>query len=155
MGRLVIAIDDPRRDDVRALLEAHVAFNRALSPPEDMHAFDADALVESAVTLWSARAAGELVGLGGLLRLDDAHAELKSMHVARTARGRGVGRALVEHLIAAARERGFRRLSLETGAMDEFAPARALYASVGFVECGPFARYVLSPYSVFATRPLD
>jgi putative acetyltransferase len=79
---------------------------------------------------------------------------LKSMHTAQAARGRGVGRAMVDHLIGVARDRGFRRVSLETGTMAAFAPARALYASAGFRPCGAFGDYSLSPNSTFMTLSL-
>jgi putative acetyltransferase len=150
----VISIDDPRADDVRALLERHLAFANATSPPEDVHALDIDALLDPAVTFFSYRVEGELLGVGALKRLDDEHAEIKSMHTAEAARGRGVARAIVDHLLRVARERGYRRVSLETGAGPAFVPARSLYASVGFGECEPFADYPASPNSVHMTRPL-
>ena len=143
------------RSCAASLLERHLAFARADAPPEDAHALDVDGLADPAVTLYGYRAGGELLAVGALKRLDDAHAELKSMHTAQTARGRGVGRSMVEHLIAVARERGYRTLSLETGAGSTFAPARRLYASAGFVSCEPFAEYVVSPNSVYMTLALD
>jgi putative acetyltransferase len=151
----LIAADSPAAADVRALLARHLEFTTATSPPEDMHALDADRLLDPAVTFFSYRRDGELLGVGALKRLDGQHAELKSMHTAVQARGRGVGRAMVEHLIGAARERGYRRVSLETGSMAEFAPARALYASAGFAPCAPFGDYVPSRNSVFMTMALD
>ena len=150
-----IAADDPRAEDVRALLERHLAFARGHSPPEDAHALDADGLADPDVTFFSYRADGHLLAVGALKRLDDGHAEVKSMHTIERARGRGIGRAMVEHLLAVARERGFRRVSLETGAMDAFAPARALYAGAGFEPCGPFGDYGPSRNSVFMTLPLS
>jgi len=151
----VIEVDDPRRDDVRALLEQHLAFAREVTPPEDVHALDLDGLLDPSVTLYSVRVDGELLGVGALKELEPGHAELKSMHTARAARRRGVGRAIVDHLLAVAASRGVRRVSLETGAMDAFAPARALYASVGFVPCGPFGDYEESPNSAYMTLVLD
>jgi putative acetyltransferase len=150
----VISQDSPAAADVRALLARHLAFTTATSPPEDMHALDADRLLDPAVTFFSCRRDGELLGVGALKRLDGQHAELKSMHTAAEARGRGVGRAMVEHLIAVARERGYRRVSLETGTMAEFGPARALYASAGFTPCGPFGEYGPSRNSTFMTMVL-
>ncbi|HZQ64824.1 MAG TPA: GNAT family N-acetyltransferase [Gaiellaceae bacterium] len=155
MGAFVIEVDDPRRDDVRALLEQHLAFAREVTPPEDVHALDLDGLLDPSVTLYSVRVDGELLGVGALKELEPGHAELKSMHTARAARRRGVGRAIVDHLLAVAASRGVRRVSLETGAMDAFAPARALYASVGFVPCGPFGDYEESPNSAYMTLVLD
>jgi putative acetyltransferase len=147
-----IEIDDPRRDDVLALLRAHWAFAQENTPPEDVHALDLAGLLDPSVTFFSARRGAELVGIGALKRLDASHVELKSMHTVATARGGGVGRAMVEHLLAFAQEQGYARVSLETGAMESFAPARALYARAGFVECEPFGAYVPSRNSMFMTR---
>jgi putative acetyltransferase len=108
------------------------------------------------VTFFSYRTGGgELLGVGALKRLDAEHAEIKSMHTAAASRGRGVGRAMVDHLIAVARERGFRRVSLETGSGPAFAPARGLYASARFTPCEPFADYGTSPNSAYMTLALD
>jgi putative acetyltransferase len=152
---LVIAVDDPRAPDVRALLTAHLAFARSLSPPEHVHALEVEGLLEPAVTFFSARGDGRLMGVGALKHLDDGHGELKSMHVAEGARGQGVGRALVAHLVSEARRRGYGRVSIETGTMDGFAPARALYVGAGFVSCEPFGAYTVDAYSVCMTLPLD
>ena len=149
-----IAADDPRAADVRALLSRHLAFARAVTPPEDAHALEADELLDPALTLYSFRDGGTLLGVAALKRLDDHHAEIKSMHTAEEARGRGVGRALLEHLLAVARERGFERVSLETGVMPAFAPARALYERTGFRPCGPFGSYRPSPNTAFMTFEL-
>ncbi len=150
----MIGPDDPRADDVRALLARHLAFAHATSAPEDVFALDVDALVDPAVDFFSYREedGGAVLGVGALKRIDDGHAEIKSMHTAAEARGRGVGRAMVEHLLAVARERGFSRVSLETGAGPAFAPARALYAGAGFVPCGAFGPYEPSDRSAYMTR---
>jgi putative acetyltransferase len=97
------------------------------------------------------RAGGALVGVGALKQLDESQAELKSMHTAEKARGRGVGRALVDHLLAVAASRNYQRVSLETGTMDAFAPARSLYAKVGFTPCQSFGEYTGNPNSVCMT----
>ena len=149
-----ISIDDPRAGDVRALLERHLAFAKSCTPPEDVHALELDGLLDSAVTVFSFRRDGELLAVGALKRLDARHAELKSMHTAESARRRGIGRAMVEHLLGVARDRGFRQVSLETGSMPAFAPARLLYASVGFRPCEPFAGYWPSPNSTCMTLSL-
>ena len=149
-----IAIDDPDAPDVRRLLAVHLTFARAPTPPEDAHALDADGLLDPAVTLFSFRRDGVLLALGALKRVDAEHAEVKSMHTAEAARGRGIGRRMIEHLIAVAREAGYGRLSLETGSMAAFAPARALYASVGFQPCEPFAAYRESVNSTYMTLRL-
>jgi putative acetyltransferase len=150
----LIAIDDPRRDDIRALLEQHLAFANRNSPREDVHALDVDGLLDPAVTFFSCRVDGALLGIGALKELDAEHGELKSMHTAVTARGRGIGRAMLNRLVAVAGERGYRRLSLETGPMDAFAPARAMYVSAGFEPCGSFAGYLPSSNSTFFTLSL-
>jgi putative acetyltransferase len=152
MEDFVIAPDDPRRDDVHALLEQHLAFARSVTPPEHVHALDLEGLLDPSVTFFSIRADGELLGVGALKQLDPDHAEVKSMHTATPARRRGVGRAMVDYLLAVAAQRGARRVSLETGTMDAFAPARALYAEAGFASCGPFGDYEESPTSAFMTR---
>jgi putative acetyltransferase len=149
-----VGIDDPRAEDVRELLARHHAFAALHSPPEDIHALDVDGLVDPAVTFFSFRLEGKLLAVGALKRLDAHHAELKSMHTADEARGRGIGRAMVAHLLAAARDRGFHRASIETGSMPAFAPARSLYACAGFTPCGPFGDYGPSPNSTFMTLPL-
>ncbi len=160
MGRLAgpegeISIDDPQTEDVRELLERHLAFARLHTPPEDVHALDVDGLVDPAVTFFSFRLEGELLGVGALKQLDGRHAELKSMHTAQAARGRGIGRAMLDHLVGVARDRGFLRVSIETGSMAAFAPARALYASAGFEPCGPFGDYSPSPNSTLMTLSLN
>ena len=155
MPEAVIAPDDPRANDVRQLLHRHLTFAQSTTPPEDVHALDLDGLLDPAISFFSCRVDGELLAIGALKRLDDGHAEVKSMHTAEAARGHGLGRAMLEHLLGIARERGYRRVSLETGAMDAFAPARALYESAGFVHTGPFADYGPSRNNVYMTRSLD
>jgi putative acetyltransferase len=148
---LAIRADSPEVADVRALLEAHLAFANEHSPPEDVHALDVTGLLAPNVSFFSARSEGLLLGVGALKRLDAEHAEIKSMHTAAVSRGTGVGRAMVEHLLATARESGCARVSLETGSMDAFIPARSLYRSIGFQACEPFAEYVPSRNSVCMT----
>ncbi|HEX6492727.1 MAG TPA: GNAT family N-acetyltransferase [Candidatus Dormibacteraeota bacterium] len=149
-----ITVDDPRAEDVRALLARHLAFANSHSPPEDVHALDVDGLVGPGLSFFSYRAGGALLGVGALKRLDAEHVELKSMHVAEEARGRGIGRAMLDHLLGVARERGYRRVSLETGSMEAFAPARSLYASAGFTPCPPFGEYWVTPNSTCMTLSL-
>lgn len=151
MGPFVIAIDDPRREDVQALLRRHLVFAHENSPPEDVHALDISGLLDPAVTFYAARNDGGVLAIGALKDLGDRHGELKSMHTAAEVRGRGLGRAMVTHLVAEARARGHRRVSLETGSMDAFLPARNLYTSAGFTPCGPFADYSPSRNSTFLT----
>jgi putative acetyltransferase len=151
---LVVAVDDPRRDDIQAVLEEHLAFSRMVTPAPGVHALPLEDLLDPTVTFFSARLEGELVGVGALKQLDETHAELKSMHTVEAARRRGVGRALVGHLLSVAARRNYRLVSLETGAMDAFAPARSLYAELGFRPCQPFGQYVGSPTSVCMTLEL-
>jgi putative acetyltransferase len=150
-----ISVDDPRRPDVRALLERHLTFALSITPPEHSFALDVDGLLEPAITFYGYRADGELLGVGALKRICAEQAEIKSMHTAVAARGRGVGRAMLNHLLGVARDHGYRRVYLETGTMIEFEPARALYASAGFVACGPFADYQASEDNCFMTLVLD
>ena len=154
MANYVIAIDDPLAADVRELVARHLHFARSQSPPENVFALDADGLLDPAVTFYSCRRSGELLAIGALKHLGDHQGELKSMHTATAARRLGLGRAMLGHLIGVARDRGYQLLSLETGSMDGFAPARALYASAGFSECAAFASYQPSPHRTFMSRPL-
>jgi putative acetyltransferase len=149
-----VAVDDPGAADVRALLGRHLAFAAATTAPEEIFALDVEALADPAVTFVSYRDGAQLLGVGALKELDPAHGELKSMHTVEAARGRGVGAAIVKHLLALARERGYARVSLETGAGPAFAPARRLYARAGFTPCGAFGDYVTSPNSAYMTLAL-
>ena len=147
-------VDDPRKPEVRAILERHLTFCLTETPPEHSFALDVDGLLDPAVTFISYRDGDILLGVAAIKELDPEHAEIKSMHTAAEARGLGVGRALVDHLVATAAGRGYHRVSLETGTMEAFAPARALYANVGFEPCGPFGDYAESPDNTFMTLEL-
>ena len=149
-----IGPDDPRAEDVRVLLERHLAFAHEHTPVEHVHALDAGALVGRGIAFVSCRDVGRLLGVGALKRIDVAHAEIKSMHTTAEARGTGVARAVLDHLLGVVRAWGVVRVSLETGTMDAFAPARRLYAAAGFVPCGPFADYPASETSAFMTLDL-
>lgn len=149
-----IRIDGPSRPEVGKLLLEHLDGMALHSPPESVHALDLDAFRSPGITLWSAWENGELLGCGALKELDEVHGEIKSMRTAEKHLRRGVAARLLEHIIAEARRRGYRRLSLETGSMAAFAPARALYQRFGFEFCGPFADYIEDPYSVFMTKTL-
>jgi putative acetyltransferase len=149
-----ISIDDPRRADVVGLLEEHLADMYATSPPDSVHALDPSALAVPGVSFWTLREEGDLLGCGALKEIDPGHAEIKSMRTATSARRRGVAARLLDHLLAEGRTRGYVRISLETGTQDYFAAARALYASRGFTECGPFEGYREDPHSVFMTLEL-
>jgi len=150
-----IRLDDLTGPEVRALLEEHLAGMHALSPPESVHALDLAGLRKPDVTFWTAWEDDALVGCGALKELDARHAEVKSMRTASAHRRKGVARAMLAHIMAEARGRAYERLSLETGSMAAFEPARRLYESFGFRYCGPFADYVDDPNSVFMTRELQ
>jgi putative acetyltransferase len=146
--------DDLRGPEIARLLEEHLRDMHLHSPPESVHALDLERLRRPEITFWTAWGGGELMGCGALKELDAAHGEIKSMRTAGAHLRKGVAAALVRHILAEARKRGYRRLSLETGAPDAFMPARRLYERHGFSYCGPFADYVDDPYSVFMTREL-
>lgn len=150
-----VQVEDPRSDDVRELLATHLVFSRGATPEEFSFALDVEQLIEPAVTFFCARDDGRLVGVAAIKRLDADHAELKSMHTRASRRGQGVGRALAEHILRFARAQGYRRVSLETGATEEFLPARVLYAKTGFLPCEPFGSYQTSSYNTFMTMSLE
>jgi putative acetyltransferase len=152
---LVIAEDDARRADVRALVARHLDYANEMTPPAHVHALVDDGLADPAVTMFSARLDGIVAAIGALRELDVRHGEVKSMHTAAEARGLGIGSALLDHLVSVARQRGYGRVSLETGTGDAFAPARSLYAARGFVPCEPFGEYTVNGYSVCMTLALD
>ena len=152
---LVIAVEDPRSPDVGAVLARHVAAMHEETPPAHVHALPGERLQDPRVTLFGARREGVLLGVGALRGLDAEHAELKSMHTLAEARGQGVGRAMLRHLLQVAAARGCKRVSLETGTMAAFEPARTLYQSAGFQPCQPFGEHTVNPYSVCMTLTLD
>jgi len=149
-----IIVDDLSGPEIAAFLEEHVQDMRAITPLESKHALDLDGLRRPETTFWSVLDEDTLVGCGAIKRLDDSHAEVKSMRTAADRKRNGVASLLLEHILAAAKEMGFSRLSLETGATGPFLPARRLYEKFGFEYCGPFADYRLDPHSVFMTRAL-
>jgi putative acetyltransferase len=150
-----IAVADPAEPEIVALLEEHLRDMRATSPPESVHALDLDGLCDPAVTVWSVRDDAGLVAIGALKDLGDGHGEIKSMRVAGAFRGRGIASLLLRHLLAAARDRGLTRVSLETGTQPFFAPARTLYTRHGFGPCRPFGTYTDDPNSAYFTLRLD
>jgi len=152
--QIEIHVDDLDGDATRALITAHLAGMHDSSPPESVHALDADGLRHPAITFWSAWIDGELAGIGALRRIDAERGELKSMRVDDRFLGLGVGRAILRRIVTDARARGMTSLWLETGTTEDFVPALRLYASEGFVPCGPFEGYAEDPFSVFMTRTL-
>ena len=151
----MIAVDDPRDPEVRALLDRHLAFTAGESPPDDVHALDVDALLAADLVFVSLRDGGRVLGVGAIKHLGDGHAELTSMHTATEARGRGVGSAILAHLCTVARRRGWTRVSLETGSMESFAAARRMYAAAGFEPCDAFGDHRPSVHSTFMTLELE
>jgi putative acetyltransferase len=149
-----IVRDDLSGPGIVRLLEEHLRDMRATSPPESVHALDLDGLRDPAVTVWTARDGDAVVGCGALKLLEPGHGEIKSMRTADSHRGRGIGTAMLRHLLAEARARGLARLSLETGSQPFFAPARALYLRHGFAPCPPFAGYTDDPNSTYLTLGL-
>jgi putative acetyltransferase len=145
-------LDDPRVID---LLHVHLLRARAETAPGSAHALDLSALRSPDVTFWCAWDGDSLAGVGALKRLSADHGEVKSMHTAESMRRKGVGAAILRHIVAWAQARGMSRLSLETGSWPYFAPARALYARHGFVKCPPFGDYRPDPNSVFMTLALS
>ena len=149
-----IRIDDLRGPEILALLQEHLDSMHYHSPPESVHALDLEALRQPGIRFWTAWEGAELLGCGALKQLHAQHAELKSMRTATAHLRKGVARAMLDHILQAARQEGFARLSLETGTATAFAPAHRLYIRAGFVECGPFEGYALDPHSVFMTKTL-
>ena len=149
-----IRVDDLAGPEIISLLEEHLSNMRAITPPQSVHALPVEGLRSATVTFWSVWENAELLGCGALKELDPQHGEIKSMRTARKHLRKGVARAVLDHIMSEAKRRGYRRLSLETGAMPEFEPARELYARTGFTTCQPFADYIEDPNSVFMTMEL-
>ena len=147
--------DDLSGAEVQALIAFHLSEMHKHSPAESVHALPAEKLREPGVTFWSAWVGGDLVAIGAMKQLDLTHGELKSMRAAPTFRRMGLGEAMLRHLIAEARARGYERLSLETGSGAPFEPAIGLYRKHGFAECGPFADYSEDPFSTFMMLSLE
>jgi putative acetyltransferase len=144
---LYIAEDDLSGEDIRALIALHLAGMHAESPACKVHALPVESLRKPDVTFYAARVHGELAAMGAIKHLDDAHGELKSMRAAPEWRGKGVGEAMLAHLLELARARGYARVSLETGRTEAFAAAVGLYRKYGFAECKAFADYVVDDFS--------
>ena len=149
-----IKIDDLSGFEIHELLREHLASMRVHSPPESVHALPIEGLRRPEITFWTVWENGELLGCGALKELDSHHGEIKSMRTASRHLRKGVAQTLLHYIIGEAARRGYRRLSLETGSIQAFEPARELYARSGFTFCGPFAEYVEDPNSVFMTKEL-
>lgn len=149
-----IRVDDLSGPEIIALLHEHLRCMALVSPPESRHALDLDGLRKPGITFWSIWNGSELAGCGAMKELSEQHAEIKSMRTADAYQRKGVASQVLRHLIEEGRRRGYRRLSLETGSMKYFEPARRLYASFGFAYCGPFGSYTEDSNSVFMTKEL-
>lgn len=160
---VVVSLDSPNDPQVQRVLRRHWEFLDApkhtveglLSPPDSRHYLRTEGLLAPGVSFFSARDGSSVVAVGALVEIDARHGEVKSMHTVAERRGEGLARAILERLLAVAREREYARVSLETGSMVDFAPAHALYAALGFVVCGPFASYEPSVHSTFMTLALS
>lgn len=149
-----IVEDDLTGAEIAGLLRLHLDEMHQWSPPESVHAMPIERLRQADVTFYSAWAGDALAACGAIKHLDDGHGELKSMRADPAFRGKGAGKAVLDHLLAVARSRGYARVSLETGRPDPFLPARRLYEANGFAECPPFADYAEDPFSICMTRTL-
>jgi len=144
-------LDDPQ---VLDLLRLHAIGMEAHSPPGHCHYLDLSGLRRPDIAFWTVWDGPHLLGCGALRTLDAAHGEIKSMRTAPAALRRGVGGALLRHLIERARAAGMVRLSLETGTGSAFDPAVALYATHGFVGAGAFGDYQATAFNQFMTLDL-
>lgn len=151
---VVIAEESPLADDLELLFDRHTADMHADTPPESIHMMDRSQLAAPGIRFFVLREDGVPLAMGAFKRIDAGHAEIKSMHVLTEARGKGLSRAMLEHLVGQAGAEGYRRLSLETGVQPTFVAARGLYERAGFVTCAPFEGYKEDPNSVFMTKML-
>ena len=146
--------DDLESADVGRLLRRHLDDAAELSPPESVHALELMELRRADVTFWSVREGGELLGCGALKEIEPGHGEVKSMRTAGAHLRKGVASRVLREIVDEARRRGYRRLSLETGTVEAFAPAQRLYRRFGFEPCAPFGAYREDPHSLFMTLAL-
>ena len=149
---VVITVEESLTDELAQVLQAHWLFCTSSSPIEHVYALNASKLFAPDIIVFGARIDGELVGVGALRKLDEEHAELKSMHTLAKSRGLGVGKAMVAHIEDFARSSGIKRMSLETGTNEAFKPARELYKSLGYRSCEAFGEYVLSEDNMCMTK---
>lgn len=146
-----IKIDDLKGSEVIGLLEEHHQDMLLHSPPESIHALDVKSLQTSDVTFWSAWVDSELAGCGALKQLTTSHAEIKSMRTSQHFRRKGVAAQLLQCILNHVKDQNFSQISLETGSMDAFIPARKMYEKYGFIYCQPFDKYKEDINSVFMT----
>jgi putative acetyltransferase len=149
-----IKVDDLSGVEIAEFLEEHIREMKSISPPESKHALDLEGLRKSEIILWTVWDDGRLIGCGAIKELDADHAEIKSMRITTYCRGKGIASILLQHILNEAKLRGYQRISLETGSMPFFEPARNLYAKYGFEHCAPFSIYGEDPNSIFMTKKL-
>ena len=152
MVEIAITVEGSLTDELAQVLQAHWLFCTSSTPIEHVYALDASKLFNPDITVFGARIAGELVGVGAMRKLDQHHAELKSMHTLAKSRGQGIGKAMVAHIEDFAKSSSINRISLETGTNEEFRPARELYKSLGYNSCDAFGDYVLSEDNMCMTK---
>lgn len=151
---MYIKMDDLSGSEVVKLVKEHLENMIVQTPAKSMHALDIESLRKPEITFWSAWEDDELVGCGALKELDEQHGEIKSMRTTSSFRRKGVAKRVLQHIIEEARRRGYQKLSLETGSIDVFEPARSLYSSFGFQYCEPFSDYNEDQNSVFMIKKL-
>ncbi|MFC4322901.1 GNAT family N-acetyltransferase [Litchfieldia salsa] len=149
-----IIVDDLTGQEITKLITEHLRGMELHSPPESIHALNLEELKKPEITFWSAWEQDQLVGCGALKELNSQHGEIKSMRTSTSHLRKGVARKILQHIIEEAKDRGYQRLSLETGSMEAFEPAKRLYLSFDFQYCSPFSDYIEDPNSVFMTRKL-
>ena len=146
--------DDLTGAKVAELIREHLHGMTLNSPPESIHALNIEKLRQPNITFWTAWDGSELAGMGALKELDSSHGEIKSMRTSSSYLRKGVARKLLQHILDEAKNRGYTQLSLETGSMAAFEPARKLYADFGFKYCEPFSDYKEDPNSIYMTKKL-
>lgn len=146
--------DDLTGTEVIHLISEHLQGMAQNSPAESIHALNIEGLKKPEITFWTAWDQGELLGCGALKELDQKHGEIKSMRTSSSHLRKGVARTVLQFIIEEAKRRGYEQISLETGSMEAFEPARKLYVSFGFQYCQPFSDYIDDPNSVFMTMKI-
>lgn len=146
-----IKIDDLKGPEVIGLLEEHHQDMLLHSPPESIHALDVKSLQANDVTFWSAWIDDKLAGCGALKHLTTSHVEIKSMRTSHHYRRKGVAAHLLQFILDYAKSQDYTQISLETGSMDAFIPARKMYEKFGFIDCSTFSNYRNDPNSLFMT----
>ncbi|GAA6172478.1 GNAT family N-acetyltransferase [Colwellia sp. KU-HH00111] len=152
--KMEIQLGDLDSSAVKSLLQQHHSDMLNHSPTESVHALDLSSLKADDVTFWTIWDGQSLAGCGALKKLNDNHAEIKSMRTSAKHLRQGVAAKLLAHILTVAQQQSYKKVSLETGTADAFIPAQKLYQKFGFIPCKPFAHYTLDPYSMFFTKHL-